>query len=91
MNGYPSHTLEQKISSCLEIMNNGGGIFNVKLRSSDLDLSLLFDDEWVINHFSSLNMITLQIPSHGSFCLLHPDILFWEEDKDNIIQLNEEE
>ena len=91
MNHPLGDSLHEKFSSCLAILNRGGGVFNVKLDSGDHLLSDIFDSAWIINEHSSLNMVTVRIPSHGSFSLLHPGILFWEEDRSDFLALDEGE
>ena len=91
MNNPAGDSLQEKFSSCLEILNRGGGVFNVKLDSGNYLLPDIFDPAWIINEHSSLNMLTVKIPSHGSFSLLHPGILYWEEDRNDLMALDEEE
>ena len=84
-------SLEEKFSSCLAIMKRGGGVFNVKLGSGEIVISDIFDPDWILKSHDALKMLTVRIPSHGSFCLLHPEIVFWEEDRSDLFTLSEEE
>ena len=84
-------SLEEKFSSCLAIMKRGGGVFNVKLGSGEIVISDIFDPDWILKSHDALKMLTVRIPSHGSFCLLHPEIVFWEEDRSDHFTLSEEE
>ena len=51
----------------------------------------LFDSSWIVREMSLLSMLTVEIPKHGSFSLLHPGVIFWEENREDILPLLEEE
>ena len=79
------------LSSCIQLMNNGGGVVNVSYDGEFEDISNAFDSSWIRNHFSNLKMICLELPSHGCFSLLHPAILSWEIERDDFQLLEESE
>ncbi len=86
-----SRDLSEKYSLCLKILNKGGGIFNVKFDSNQYVVSDIFDSSWIVREMSLLSMLTVEIPKHGSFSLLHPGVIFWEENREDILPLLEEE
>ena len=77
--------------ACLELMMNHGGRVVVKYKGEFEQLRLAFHEEWIIEHHTSLSMLTLDLPSHGCLSLLHPLIEFWEQERDDIQPLGENE
>lgn len=77
--------------ACLELMMNKGGRVVVKYNGDFEQLRLAFHEEWIIEHHTSLSMLTLDLPSHGCLSLLHPLIEFWEQERDDIQPLGENE
>lgn len=71
------------ISACLTLVREGGGTINAQYSGDFASVSLALHEDWVVNHFEALNMVTLQLPPHGVFCLMHPQIIHWEQDRDD--------
>lgn len=74
---------EMKASACLNLVSAGGGTINAHYSGDFASLSLAVLEEWVINHFEALSMVTLKLPPHGVFCLMHPQIVRWERERDD--------
>lgn len=87
----PSNSLSDAFSRCLNLFENGGSVVNLKYDSERYSIEDLFDRSWVQKEMKLLSMANVAIPKHGCFCLLHPGILFWEEDRDDVQLLHEEE
>lgn len=79
-----SDSLETKFQSCLSLFEDGGGVVNLQYSGEFNDISTAFDSSWILAHHESLSMMTVQLPPHGCFSLLHPSIMMWELDNDDI-------
>ena len=86
-----SDSLETKFQSCLSLFEDGGGVVNIQFSGEFNDVSTAFDPSWILTHHESLSMMTVQIPSHGCFSLLHPNIVYWEVDRNDFMPLEESE
>ena len=87
----PPNSLFDDFSRCLDLFERGGGFVNLKYDSEGYSVGDLLDLSWVKKDMKFLSMVNVLIPKHGCFCLLHPGVLFWEEDREDIELLREEE
>jgi hypothetical protein len=74
---------ETMASACLNLLNVGGGTVNAQYSGDFSSLSLALLEDWVVHHFEALNMVTLRLPPHGVFCLMHPQIVSWEQERED--------
>jgi hypothetical protein len=79
-----SDSLETKFQSCLSLFEDGGGVVNIQFSGEFDDVSAAFASSWILAHHESLSMMTVQLPPHGCFSLLHPSIIMWELDNDDL-------
>ncbi len=82
---------EQKMTSCLNLLSRGGGRVSVQYKGEFSELKTGLNDEWIVEHFESLNMLTLDLPSHGVLCMMHPAVLNFEEERHDFQPLEEQE
>ena len=64
---------------------------NVQYEGEFSEFQLGIDNQWVVNHFEGLRMLTLDLPSHGVLSLMHPSVLVFEEEREDFQLLEEEE
>ena len=91
MEDNASNNWSEKYSLCLGLLNKGGGLVNVEFNSADYVVSDIFDSSWVLREMPSLSMLTVALPRHGCFSLLHPGVISWEENRNDIPLLDEED
>ena len=84
-------TAEQKLTSCLDLLGRGGGRVNVQYEGEFPELLLGLYNEWIVNHFEGLKMLTLDLPSHGVLSMMHPSVLMFEEEREDFQLLEEQE
>lgn len=78
---------ETMASACLDLVTLGGGTINAQYSGDFANLSLALLEDWVVHHFEALSMVTLQLPAHGVFCLMHPQIVRWELEREDFDML----
>jgi hypothetical protein len=69
--------------SCLELLQQGGGVVNVVYTGSFESLEPAFHPDWIQLHHDTLSMLTLNLPAYGCLSLLHPQITFWEVERND--------
>jgi hypothetical protein len=84
-------TAEQKMTSCLDLLGRGGGRVNVQYEGEFSEFQLGLDNQWVVNHFEILKMLTLDLPSHGVLSMMHPSVLMFEKEREDFQLLEEQE
>ena len=76
---------------CMKLFTDGGGVVNLQYAESFKVMQRLFPEDWIMMHHESLAMITVKLPPSGCFSLLHPNISFWELERDDFYPLEENE
>lgn len=84
-------TEDSQVHACVELLHQGGGLVNVKYTGSFESFESAFHPDWIQHHHALLSMLTLKIPPHGCFSLLHPSVIFWEIERTDIKPLEESE
>ncbi len=84
-------TAEQKMTSCLGLLGRGNVRVNVQYEGEFCELQVGLDDQWIVNHFEALKMLTLDIPSHGVLSMMHPSVVMFEEEREDFQLLEEQE
>jgi len=84
-------TAEQKMASCLDLLGRGGGRVSVQYDGEFGDFEPGLNKEWIVEHYEGLNMLTLNLPSHGVLCMMHPSVLNFEEERHDFQTLEEQE
>lgn len=79
------------VLACLQLMGQNGAKVIAKYTGDYDEIRNAFDEMWVLEHHESLSMLTLALPPHGCFSLLHPSIEFWELERSDIVPLEESE
>ena len=81
--------VNERFQRCLDLANLGGGSINVVMDLNKLEN--IFHPDWVVNTFQSLNMVNVLIPAHGCFSLMHPEVIMWEINRNDIQHLPQED
>ena len=69
--------------NCLDLLHRGGGVVNVVYTGSFESLEPVFHPDWIQQHLVTLSMLTLDLPAYGCLSLLHPQITFWEIERND--------
>ena len=77
-----------RFQECVKLSNQGGGNINVYIAMDRV--KSFFQPEWVLHEFKNLNMVNIIIPAEASFCLMHPEIIRWELNRDDFETMNQE-
>ena len=85
-----SMTAEEKMTTCLKLLGHGGGRVNVQYQGEFDEFQACLKDEWIVGHHESLKMVTLDLPSHGVLCVMHPSVLTFEEERHDFQPLEEQ-
>ena len=83
-----SSQIIERFEKCVNLLNQGGGNINVFFASEQMESIL--KPEWILQKFNSLNMANILIPADACFCLMHPEVLRWELNRNDFETLNEE-
>jgi hypothetical protein len=79
----------ERLQQCNEIFHNGGGIFNVVLSEQSPEIHELFHPDWVVHHFQSIYIVTVDLPPYGVYSLMHYSIESFEEERNDIQPLED--
>ena len=80
-----------EVLACQQLMAQNGAKVIAKYTGDYEEISNVFDESWVVEHHESLSMLTLVLPPHGCFSLMHPAIEFWELERRDIVPLEDSE
>ena len=81
--------LQLQLQRCLDLQNGGGGRVVVHYDPEVFTVNASTHPSWIVEHHEMLNTMTLDVPSHGAFCLMHPGVLAWEMDRDDFRPMEE--
>lgn len=77
------NTLELNLQRCMGLCDSGGGRVVVHYNPDVFSVESSIDTNWLVEHHEALCTMTLDVPSHGAFALMHPGVLAWELDRND--------
>lgn len=75
--------LQERLRRCMDLQLGGGGRVVLQYDSNLFAVDDAIHPTWLVEHHEDLNTMTLEVPSHGAFSLMHPGVVVWELDRED--------